>query len=61
MDWCGSGVPLAEMHASVGAVGPPNRTAEEPLRPLEEPNKLLHAQIRPVVFKVLFNSFGVLL
>lgn len=60
MDRCCSRVPLAEIHACVGAVGPLRRCVVAP-EPQEEPNKLLHAQIRPVVFKVLFNSFGILL
>lgn len=51
-------------HAGAGAVRPPNRTGVDfcwAHKPQEEPNKLLHGQIRPVVFKVLFNSLGILL
>lgn len=50
--------------AGAGAVRPPNRTGVDfcwALKPQEEPNKLLHGQIRPVVFKVLFNGLGILL
>lgn len=53
----------SSVHAGAGAVRPPNRTVVDfcwALKP-QEPNKLLHGQIRPVVFKVLFNGLGVLL
>lgn len=54
----------SSVHAGAGAVRPPNRTVVDfcwALKPQEEPNKLLHGQIRPVVFKVLFNGLGILL